>query len=535
MGYLGLDVGTTNIKVAFFAPDGTRVSLVRVATPMETHPDGSTTMDAAALWNTCRKVLAEITDHAYDAGSEIVSIGVTGMSETGVLVDPANSSARTPFIPWFDARGTEQIGRIRGCLAERDLFVETGLKPSGKYGLAKILSLRSGSPYITDGAVWLSVADYIVYRLTGMITTCPSLAARTFAYLITENVWDGPRLRDLGLAPEHFPAVVPSLTPCGRLAAGPAAELGLRERPIAANAGHDHICAVFAAERSTDAHGADAHGADASGADASGADAGGDSPDVVLDSFGTAEAVLRPMKKRPLAEREYSSGLSFAPAIETVRLCALGGISSAGGALDWYARLGTKTRSGGSGPDELARRLAARGMEPPAPATTVPVFVPAAPRGANAGSRNASGGGSHHGRFVGLSSRHTAADAAYALLSGVCYEAERIRRAIDGISDRPARRIIFAGGGGPLLESFVRIKADVFGVPLDVLDEPELAVRGAAMVGAIAAEGGSAFMRFRPDTRRVLPDSDRHARHRFIFEKIYSPASAATAVSVMKE
>src|SRR5690606_25485205 len=91
----------------------------------------------------------------------------------------------------------------------------------------KLLWLRVREAAVPERAVWLSVADYIVYRLTGEIATDYSLAGRTYAFSLAEGEWDGEWLAQFGLAPELFPRPVAAGTLVGRVRPNVGTESGL--------------------------------------------------------------------------------------------------------------------------------------------------------------------------------------------------------------------------------------------------------------------------------------------------------------------
>src|SRR5690606_4252800 len=106
-----------------------------------------------------------------------------------------------------------QAERLRGADDPRRRFAQTGIFPGYKNSLAKILRLREQQPGITQGACWLSVADYIAYRLTGVPGTDYSLAGRTYAFSLPDAGWDEEWLQAFDLAPDLFPPATASGTP----------------------------------------------------------------------------------------------------------------------------------------------------------------------------------------------------------------------------------------------------------------------------------------------------------------------------------
>ncbi len=248
MTLLGLDVGTTSVKAAAFGSDLAELSHGRAPTPWAgTELDPDALLDAA---------LAAATA-ALPPGAEVAAIGVAGMAETGVLVDD-DARPVVPSIAWHDPRGAGEARRIAAELPE---FSErTGLPATTLCTLAKYAWMRAHWPDAARGTRWINVAEWIVQGLGGDRRAESSLASRTGFYdLHTGGPWE-PALTwvdaPAGLAPPHVPAG----TPLGR-ARGPF------DGAVLAVGGHDHLAAAV--------------GAGAAGA--------GD----VLDSCGTAEAILR--------------------------------------------------------------------------------------------------------------------------------------------------------------------------------------------------------------------------------------------------
>jgi sugar (pentulose or hexulose) kinase len=272
---LGLDVGTSAVKAAVVDEAGRELSHGRAKTPWRQVPTGAE-LDPDEL-------LAAALEAARAAlkGHEVIGIGVASMAETGVLADDGLRPV-VPSIAWYDTRGAEEAARIGAELPE---FAErTGQPPSAMCTLAKYAWMRRHWPDARRGTRWLNVAEWIVLGLGGEPGAEASLASRTGFYdLHTGTAWapamtwaDAPTT----LAPPHAPAgtplgrvatqgdpAPPAAAPPGRPAPPAAAPLAGAKGAVLAVGGHDHAAAAVGA----------------------GAAAEGD----VLDSCGTAEAILR--------------------------------------------------------------------------------------------------------------------------------------------------------------------------------------------------------------------------------------------------
>lgn len=488
MTILAIDIGTTHCKAGLFALDGTAL---KIATrPMVIHraPSGEAYFDPDALWANA----SEVVRKAVDSAGPIAAIGIASMAETGLLVDRRTGAARSFFVPWFDTAAQPQADLIRRQSDPLERYLKTGLRASFKCSLAKVLWLRAKDETLLDGAIWLSAADYIAYRLTGKFGTDCSLAGYTFAFRVDERAWDADWLREWGLGPDLFPPANPSGTPVGTVLSDVATSLGLDPRIPVAICGHDHPTAAFAMNVT--------------------------SPGKVLDSMGTAETLLGALPERPLTEDDFHSGLIYGCHVANGCGYWLGSLSASGGSVEWLrAQLNHKPLSY----DEIDELLASARPEPTG-ILYFPYLVGSGPPHTDPLIR---------GAFIGLSASHGRADLLKAVLEGTVYEVEFIRQTGEHITGQPIPTLITAGGG-TRNRPWLQIKADVSGCRIEASVEPEATLLGAALVAGIGsglyANEAEAFNGLRLNPVEVfLPDPERHTVYRHLYEQGYLPLQEA--------
>jgi len=488
---LGVDIGTTHCKAGIFDLAGEVIRIASRPTPTGRTADGHPCHDPDALWGAVIAVIQEVLPAAPERRVEV--LGGAGMAEAGLLMDAASGAPRTEIIPWFDPRSTEQMETIGRESDPWSLFRRSGLRPSFKCSLSKILWLHQRSPAITREAVWLSVPDYIVYQLTGRMATDPTLAARTYVYDLTESSWDAAWIRHFDLDPALFPEVHASGSRVGNVTTSAAQATGLRMGTPVAVSGHDHICTLVAAGIVT--------------------------PGPVLDSIGTAESVLGVLDQLKLDRAAYESGLTIAPHAVAGLWCWQGGTPAAGGSIEWLrAQLGEEPLSY----DRLDDLLAEVDLAP-GDVLYVPYLA-------------GSGAPVHdlHVRaaFAGLSASHGRADLVKAVLEGTAYEFESIRRAAEGLTGVPIPEVVVAGGGARN-SRWLQIRADVSNCACRTLALPDATVLGSALTAALGCgllgDLGSIIdiaRRYRDDRRTFIPDPDRHIRYRHLYQSHYEPFQA---------
>ena len=123
---LGIDVGTSYCKAALVDADGAELGHAQVPTPWERVPTGAQAdPDAlvAAAATSAEQALAQAPS------GRVVGIGVTGMAETGALLDAAGNVLH-PAVVWHDSRGGPEAERMarelpKGRLVEIPRAVHT--------------------------------------------------------------------------------------------------------------------------------------------------------------------------------------------------------------------------------------------------------------------------------------------------------------------------------------------------------------------------------------------------------------------------
>jgi xylulokinase len=437
--------------------------------------------------DTAAGLIRESLETAATEGIEprqVIALGVASMAETGLLVDRETGEPRSMFLPWFDTSAMPQAAELSRMEHPKERFPKTGIIPSFKSSLAKILWLREVEGELPHRAVWLSAASYIAYCLTGEMRIDYSLAGRTYAFRIDLKTWDDDYLQRFSLPVNLFPQAQPSVSPVGATRSLP--ETGLPVGMPVFIAGHDHVCAAFAA--------------------------GAVEPGTVFDSMGTAETLVGSFGEEPLEQKALESGLAYGVHVVPGKFYWMGGLSASGGSLEWLrALLGDRPLS-----YEEVEGLLSDMPEGPGDLLYFPYLA---------------GSGSPHadplvrGAFTGLDASHGKASLLRAVLEGTAYEMEYIRLAAETARGLQISSVV-AAGGGTRLRRWMQIKADISGCRLETLATSEATLLGAALVAGLGSGLFSSVqvaLEARPASPAIqyLPDMERHKRYKAIFENGY--------------
>jgi sugar (pentulose or hexulose) kinase len=483
---LSLDLGSTHFKAGLFTEDGRVEKSASRKMILQQDPQRSSYFDPDQLWDAVVEVIRDI--RAGIDPKRIAAIGITSMAETGLLLEDQTGEPRTPLIPWFDPVSTDQAAWLGKNGDPFERFKASGMRPNFKCSLAKLLWLRSEDPKLLEAATWLSTADLVAYKLSGVMATDYSLAGRTYAFNIQSNLWEADWLHSLDFKTQLFPPAVPSGQPIGNLTSEAALLTDLLQGTPIAICGHDHVCAAFAIL--------------------------GNESGRVFDSMGTAEALLGVLDKESIGATEYESGLVFGRHVSGNNFYWMGGMSASGGSLEWVRNiLGDPALT-------YTQVETILGEAPPGP--TGILYLP-----------YLSGSGSPHtdiharGAFVGLKANHQRAELIKAVLEGTSYEAEFIRQAAEDFLGVEIGAIA-ASGGGTRIGDWMQIKADVFGCPVEVSAASEATLLGAALIAGIGiglyADTSSAISAtVQSPTAVYYPDESQHQAYQNLYSNGYIP------------
>jgi sugar (pentulose or hexulose) kinase len=489
-GFIGVDVGTTHCKASLFVDLGERLHLAATSiqpSGARRDPAGFNYYDPDELFDSVATCMAEVL--RVTAVQQPLGVGIASMAESGLLVDAKSGSPRSPVLPWYDQSAAPQadaLGHQGNPEHRRERFLRAGIYPSFKCSLAKILWWREKQELSLDSLVWLPVASYIAYRLSGKMACEPSLAGRTYAFDINRQVWDEEWLQKWGLTTKNFPPILEA----GELVGGCLEDnqAGMPPGTPVCLAGHDHVCAAFAV--------------------------GAIRPGLAFDSMGTAESFLGAYETHELSDVEFRSGLSYGCHVVPGRKYWMGGLSASGGSLEWLRDLLSEPPLSYDDLDDLVEQA---GDEPGSI-----LYFP-----------YLSGSGSPHsdpqarGAFVGLRASHQRADLVKAVLEGTAYEMEYIRQAAQAATGASIERIL-AAGGGTRNRRWMQIRADISGCVVEVLSMTEVVTLGAALLSGLAsgryASQADALLA-RPELKgeSYHPDTRKHLRYQDIYHQGFLP------------
>ncbi|MEV6638353.1 FGGY-family carbohydrate kinase [Actinoplanes sp. NPDC051470] len=240
---LAIDLGTSGMKAALVAADGTVTGWAEQAVPLRVLPGGGAEQDPVEWWKALAVVVADLGRSHPEHLREVTAVCASTQGEGTIAVDAAGEPL-TACISWLDMRGAANLRRQFGGFVSYDgMSVRriarwlrlTGGMPSlaGKDPAAHMLLVRDAMPEVYERtATFLNVLDWINLKLTGRtVATVDSILSSW----LTDNrrasdIRYSPALvADCGIDPDKLPPIVACTEVIGTLSPSAAAHLGLPE------------------------------------------------------------------------------------------------------------------------------------------------------------------------------------------------------------------------------------------------------------------------------------------------------------------
>jgi xylulokinase len=485
---VGVDAGTTNTKAVVVDAAGSVLAVASEPTPIAYPQPEWAEYAGESLWRGSARAIRAALDQVARP-ERVVGVAFASMAETAVSLDAAGQETG-PAIAWFDKRTRAEVAEIARRIGTDRLFAISGLAPNPIFGLCKLLWHRRHRPEAFARTVkWLNVADYLAWRLCGEMATDYSLACRTFALDIRALAWSDEVLGAMAVDASLMAPLLASGQRLGTVGADAAAATGLPRHCVVAVGGHDHVVGALAADAMR--------------------------PGVLLCSTGTTEAQLiglaAPARDPALGRAGYSQGVIV---VDEPVWFVVGGLSTAGAAVDWFRR----TMAGGAGYATLIEEAAAT---PPGSlgAGFLPQLRLGTPPHPDVYAR---------GAFFGLSTDITRGCLFRAVLEGMAADTHRCALAMARLAQAPPPEAIRVIGGLTRNPVYMRIKASLAGQPITVIELPDAVAMGAALLAGIGAgvyrDLADAQTRMRRDERVIAPDPAEHAFYQRFVDEVHAPA-----------
>ena len=475
--YLGLDLGTSEVKALLLADDHRIVAVARAPLTVSRPRPLWSEQDPAQWWEALETVMTALRATHAEALATVRAIGLSGQMHGAVLLD-ADDVVLRPAILWNDGRSAAQCEALAAAVPRLGEIAGNLAMPG--FTAPKLMWVREHERelFARTRRVLLP-KDWLRLRLTGEAVGEMSDASGTLWLDVGRRDWSDELLAATGLDRAHMPRLVEGDAVSARLLPALADRWGLRPGIAVAGGGGDNA--------------------------ASAVGMGLIEPGQGFVSLGTSGVIF--VSGAHFAPRPEAAVHAFCHALPQ-RWHQMSVMLSAASAVAWAARC--------FGFADEPALLAAAATLTPAQRERAPLFLPYL-----AGERSPHNDARAQGVLFGLTHAHGPADIAYAVVEGVSLG---LRDGLDTL-ERPAGELFLVGGGARSVW-WGQLLADVLEVPLALAEGGEAGgALGAARLAWLADGGDAASVcrtpplqrRFAPDAAEAPAHRARHARFKALY------------------
>ncbi len=245
MWFLGIDIGTTHLKVAGITAEGTLLPAGRLRTPT-VHSDGLAHHDAEEIWRSTAGLVAEYARTTAAAHGPLGGVAVASFGqEESVAVDRSGRMIHPSLAWWESSPGLALDPDTAARLDSFEQFRVSGLRHRPNQTPERMALLRARRPDVwRSTARWVDFCTFVTERLTGTWASAASQITHSQCFDLATLTPHVPTLELLGLTPDLFAPVLPTGADAGEIRT--AALPGVRVAPGArvVLGGHDQVLAA---------------------------------------------------------------------------------------------------------------------------------------------------------------------------------------------------------------------------------------------------------------------------------------------------
>ena len=243
MYYIGVDLGTSSVKLLLMDDDGNIVNTVTKEYPISFPKPGWSEQNPTDWYEKTVEGIKELISNIDS--SKVAGISFGGQMHGLVILDE-NDNVIRPAILWNDGRTTKECDFLNNEYGKDKLTKNTANIAFAGFTAPKILWLKENEPdnFKKISKIMLP-KDYLAYRLSGEFCTDVSDASGMLLFDVKNRCWSEEMLELVGIKKEQMAKVYESYECVGNLTKQAASELGLSTSvKVIAGAGDNAAAAV---------------------------------------------------------------------------------------------------------------------------------------------------------------------------------------------------------------------------------------------------------------------------------------------------
>ncbi len=243
MLYIGVDLGTSAVKLLLMEGNGRIVNIVSKEYPISFPHPGWSEQEPADWWAQTVAGLKELTENCDK--SQIRGISFGGQMHGLVVLDKDDNVIR-PAILWNDGRTGKETDYLNNVIGKDKLSEYTANIAFAGFTAPKLLWMKENEPdkFARIEKIMLP-KDYIAYRLSGVHCTDVSDASGMLLFDVKNKCWSKEMMEICSVREEQLARIFESYETVGTIKPEIAADLGFSEDVrIIAGAGDNAAAAI---------------------------------------------------------------------------------------------------------------------------------------------------------------------------------------------------------------------------------------------------------------------------------------------------
>ncbi|MFR1770611.1 xylulokinase [Anaerostipes sp.] len=244
MYYIGLDLGTSALKLLLMSGQGEICKIISKEYPISFPKPGWSEQNPVDWWNAAVDGIRELVRDVVDK-NQIKGISFGGQMHGLVVLDKDDHVIR-PAILWNDGRTAEECKYLNEVVGTEKLSQYTANIAFAGFTAPKILWMQKHEPenFRKIHKIMLP-KDYLAYRLSGVFCTDVSDASGMLLFDVEHKCWSEEMLNICGIKREQVADIYESYEAVGTITPEAAGELGLPQNvKIIAGAGDNAAAAI---------------------------------------------------------------------------------------------------------------------------------------------------------------------------------------------------------------------------------------------------------------------------------------------------
>lgn len=206
--FIAIDLGTTHCKAVIVDEQGKVVHVAKENVSSFVAEDGAYTQNVQVIYNSVIKLLQDVCKFSVAAHAKIACVSFSAAMHSFLATD-MNGTPLMQAMTWADSRSKKYAQELRRTEQGKDIYKNTGTATHAMSPLCKLLWLKAAQPDLFNKAAkFISIKEYICFRLFGKFIIDEGIASATGLYNIYTHTWHQPALDLAGISTEQLSAVV---------------------------------------------------------------------------------------------------------------------------------------------------------------------------------------------------------------------------------------------------------------------------------------------------------------------------------------